>query len=88
MNIKNSKGQSSIEAVISLSVSVLLVSFITFSIFVTFLKVWVDHHGYEAAICYSSHPPRHKMCRQLFTQALHALWPLGELKINMQKKTV
>ena len=86
--IRKNKGQSSVEALLSIVGSFFVFSFIAFFCLVYFLEVWVDHNSYEAAICIHSYPHPIEDCQQKFKDQLAALWPLGELKLQYEKKNL
>ncbi|MCB9025981.1 MAG: hypothetical protein H6625_06665 [Bdellovibrionaceae bacterium] len=84
----NNKGQATIESLYSLILSFAVVALMGSLIMGSTLKVWVDHFSYETAICLSSYPSNETSCKEKFQSQVKALWPLGELHLQSEKKTL
>ena len=73
---------------ISLLGSFVVIAFMGFFIMMYFLKVWVDHSSYEAAVCIHSYPHPIEDCQKKLNKQLAALWPSGTLTVHIEKKTL
>lgn len=82
------KGQATIESVYSLILSFGVLALMGSVIMGTTLKIWVDHFSYETAVCLSSYPVNESSCRAKFQSQVKALWPLGDLHLKTEKKTM
>ncbi|MCB0389729.1 MAG: hypothetical protein KDD58_00490 [Bdellovibrionales bacterium] len=83
----NNRGHATIEVLISFIGAFKIMTFTMFFIMMIFLKIWVDHNTYEAAICMNSYPYPINSCQEDLNHQLTAVWPLGKLTLFYEKKS-
>lgn len=78
----NSRGQSSVEFAVTLTVLILLVVGLLSGVYVGFVQIWIKHASYEAAICLARGELQTKCREELEARVNETL--LGEPLENVQ----
>ncbi len=82
----NSRGQSSIEAAVSITAVCTVVSVICVALYLIYATFWIDHILYEALICHQETGSLSRCERKATAQIRYTLFLKSAFKVSLQSK--